>query len=126
MGRRSAQGPAPVLAGRTAVRAAVAAVGFALEVAMVAAFLFWGFRSDPPWHLVLGIGVPALVVVLWGIFLAPKSRRRLPEDTVAWVSLGVFVLAGLALVAAGADTAGLAMLAVSVAYFATSTILRRR
>jgi len=91
---------------------------------MVAAFLFWGFRQGSPWNLVLGIGVPALVVVLWGIFMAPRSARRLPAVAVMWASLGLFLLAGAALLAVGAVVLGALMLVVAVAYFAAEWLLR--
>lgn len=93
---------------------------------MVAAFLFWGFRQGSPWNLVLGIGVPALVVVLWGIFMAPRSARRLPAAAVMWASLILFLLAGAALIAVGAVVLGALMLVVAVAYFAAEWLLRAR
>lgn len=102
------------------------ATAFILEVAMVASFLYWGFRQPDPWNLVLGIGIPAAVVVLWGIFMAPKSARRLPVNVVSIASLVLFLLAGDALFAAGATVLGIAMMAVTVVWFAASWVLRRR
>jgi hypothetical protein len=128
MGRRRAEAPAARAAGlnMSAAGMAAAAVGFLLEIGMVAAFLFWGFRHDSPWNLVLGLGVPAVVVVLWGIFMAPKSSRRLPGRMVAVASLAVFVLAGAALLAAGAAVLGVIMLVVAAAWFAVSWVVERK
>lgn len=128
MGRRRAEVPVAGAAGlnMSAAGMAAAAVGFLLEIGMVAAFLFWGFRHGSPWNLVLGLGVPAVVVVLWGIFMAPKSSRRLPVKMVATVSLATFVLAAAALLAAGAAVLGVIMLAVAVAWFAVSRVVERK
>ncbi|WP_154605740.1 MULTISPECIES: YrdB family protein [Arthrobacter] len=103
----------------------VAGVGFALEVAMIAAFLFWGLRQSSPWNLVLGIGIPAAVVVLWGIFMAPRSERRLPENIVRWAALGVFLVAGVTLLAAGTLVPGVVMLVATGGYFVAERALAR-
>lgn len=103
----------------------VAGVGFALEVAMIAAFLFWGLKQSSPWNLVLGIGIPAAVVVLWGIFMAPRSERRLPESTVRWAALGVFLVAGVTLLAAGTLVLGVVMLVATGGYFVAERALAR-
>lgn len=95
-------------------------VGFLLEVAMLAAFLCWGFQQVVPWNLILGLGVPAAVVVLWGAFLAPRSSRRLPEITASWASLGLFLAAAAALAGAGLTGWGIAMALLSIAHFAAA------
>ncbi|PYI64303.1 hypothetical protein CVV68_22295 [Arthrobacter livingstonensis] len=128
MGRRRAEVATTRNSGITAVAEGMLlpATAFVLEVAMVASFLYWGFRQPDPWNLVLGIGIPAAVVVLWGIFMAPKSARRLPVNVVSIASLVLFLLAGDALFAAGATVLGIAMMAVTVVWFAASWVLRRR
>lgn len=93
---------------------------------MLAAFVFWGFRQDSPWHLVLGIGIPSVVVVLWGVFLAPRSERRLSPNVVAWVALALFLLAAVALFAAGATLWGTLMALVSVGHFLGSRYVARQ
>ncbi len=122
MGRRRAQA---ATTGHGRLRAATTGVllpgvGFVLEVAMVASFLYWGLRQPGPWNLVAGLGIPAAVVLLWGIFMAPKSTRRLPDGVVARVSLGMFLLAGAALLSTGALAPGWTMLAVTAVWFAAS------
>ncbi|GAA5229508.1 hypothetical protein GCM10025779_03210 [Arthrobacter cryoconiti] len=104
----------------------VAGIGFVLEIAMLAGLLYWGFGQHYPWNLVFGIGIPAVVVVLWGIFMAPRSERRLPEAVVSVLSLGMFLLAGLALLVAGTTVYGIVMLSVSVAWYISAEVLRRR
>lgn len=108
------------------VAACLATLAFVLEVAMLAAFVFWGFRQDSPWHLVLGIGIPSVLVVAWGVFLAPRSERRLSPNVVAWVALALFLLAAVALFAAGATLWGTLMALVSVGHFLGSRYVARR
>jgi len=122
MGRRSARESADltdVLRGGPFV-AFLAVLGFTLEIAMVAAYLFWGFGRPSPWNFVAGIGVPAALVVLWGTFMAPASKHRLGENAVLWLSLVAFAGAGAALLAAGATVPGLSMLAATALYVAVS------
>lgn len=99
------------------MKATVAVLGFALEVAMVASFVFWGFQKDSPWDLIFGIGLPAVVVVLWGVFLAPRSERRLKATMVRWFALALFLLAAAALLLAGAQVLGILMAVFSIGQF---------
>ncbi|MDJ0358102.1 YrdB family protein [Paenarthrobacter sp. PH39-S1] len=91
MSRRRAAFPPQLLTG---VHLCLA---FLLEVAMVAAFCVWGFKFAAPWNYVLGIGVPAAVVVLWSLFLAPRATHRIPLPVIPPVSLLIFLLAAVAL-----------------------------
>lgn len=121
-GRRSAgaANKEPLVAGGLAI------LGFVLEVAMLAAFVFWGFRQDSPWDLILGIGIPAVLVVAWGVFLAPRSERRLKPAIVCWVALALFLLAAAALFAAGAALWGTLMALVSAGHFLGSRYVARQ
>ena len=124
MGRRSVVGAGAAWIDRATITPVVDMVnkvlGFLLEVAMLAVFLFWGFQQASPWNLILGLGVPAAVVVLWGAFLAPRSPRRLPQATVSWASLGLFLAAAAALAGAGLPGWGIAMAVLSIAHFAAT------
>ncbi|NVM97443.1 YrdB family protein [Arthrobacter sp. SDTb3-6] len=126
MGRRTAKNTASRLAGLQAATEGMVlpAVGFALEVAMLASFVYWGFRQAGPWNFILGLGIPAAVVVLWGIFLAPKCARRLPLNVVSLASLALFLLAGGALLAAGATAPGIALMVFAAAWFAASRVVQ--
>jgi hypothetical protein len=108
--------------GLAAATGVVQVAGFLLEVAMVAALCFWGFMHPYPWNVVLGLGVPAVVVVLWGIFMAPKAVRRLAPVTVAWVSLGVFLASAVALMTVALGL-GLILAGISVVYGAAVLVL---
>src|SRR5437870_2106142 len=72
-----------------------ASAAFVLEVAMLAALAFAGFRAAAPWNALAGVGFPLAAIVLWGLFFAPRAARRIPWPWLALASLGMFVLAGL-------------------------------
>ncbi|MEU6968573.1 YrdB family protein [Kitasatospora aureofaciens] len=110
----------------TPLTATNAGLAFGLELAMLAALCYWGFRtgSTPVIRLLLGIGAPALAATVWGLFLAaggPKFRQPLGVE----IALKVLVLetAALALHASGRSTlavvfAVLAVVSVAVEYTA--------
>ncbi len=79
------------------------ALSFLLELCMLAAFGYWGLKtgSDGLTQVVLGIGTPLLVAVIWGIFLAPASSRRLRNPLRLVLEATIFGVAILALHAAG-------------------------
>jgi Protein of unknown function (DUF2568) len=54
-------------------------VRFLLELCMLAAVGYWGFstHSSSTMKILFGIGLPVLIALIWGIFMAPKSTRRL-------------------------------------------------
>ena len=71
---------------------------FVLEMlVLVAFFLFgWTLPDSLPAQLVLGLGLPAIVVVLWGLFVAPKASRRLDDPTRLAVELVIWFAGALA------------------------------
>ena len=121
MGRRRVDGPQAarldMVALRPALRGASQVLGFVLEVAMLAAFLYWGFAQAAPWNLILGIALPAVVVVLWGAFLAPRSERFVGAQRALWAALLLFVAAAVALFSAGSAVLGILMLVGAVSHF---------
>jgi hypothetical protein len=54
-------------------------VRFMLELYMLAAVGYWGFKTHSSWtmKILLGIGLPLLLAVIWGYFMAPRSAHRL-------------------------------------------------
>lgn len=77
---------------------------FFLELFAIVSLGIWGFLMWPlPWNIVIGIGAPALAIVLWGLFRSPKAvfkvdayGKALVELLVmgaavfAWIHLGVW------------------------------------
>lgn len=56
-----------------------AGIRFLLELCMLAAVGYWGFKtgSGGLLKIVLGIGAPLLIATLWGMFAAPKAPYHL-------------------------------------------------
>lgn len=71
---------------------------FLLELCLVVIFGYWGFKTGQSTltKIGLGIGIPLIVAVLWGIFLAPASDTR-PQYP--WRSIAELVIFGLAFAA---------------------------
>ncbi|MGW1088557.1 YrdB family protein [Streptomyces sp. NPDC002596] len=55
-------------------------LAFVIELAALACLSWWGFTAGggaaAQW--LLGLGMPAVAIVLWGLFAAPRARVRLP------------------------------------------------
>jgi hypothetical protein len=54
-------------------------VRFLLELCMLAAVGYWGFKTHSGWamKIIFGIGLPILIAVIWGVFVAPKATYPL-------------------------------------------------
>jgi Protein of unknown function (DUF2568) len=99
------------------------ALKFLLELAALAAVGLWGASiADGLAAVLLAVGLPLVVAVLWGRFAAPRARHRLPLHLRAPFELGVVALAALALWGAGAATwaAVFAVIAVANAFLLTA------
>jgi hypothetical protein len=83
-------------------------VRFLLELCMLAAVGYWGFRTQSGWPLkiLFGIGVPVLIAVLWGMFIAPKAIRPLSGASYLTLELILFASGSVALFASGKPTLG--------------------
>lgn len=92
------------------------ALAFLLELALLAAFGYWGFQSGGSTlvKILLGIGLPLLVALIWGIFMAPNSARRLQGGAYLALKAVLFGLAVAALMAAGRTTLGVLFAVVVV------------
>ncbi|MWC30183.1 YrdB family protein [Paenibacillus sp. MMS18-CY102] len=79
---------------------------FILELCAVAALGYWGFQagSNLPLRLILGLGAPTLMVLVWGTYLSPKASIPVEGAWKALMIAIVFALAALALYAAGHPT----------------------
>jgi hypothetical protein len=84
------------------------AVRFLLELCMLAAVGYWGFKSQSGWgmKLMLGIGLPLLIVVVWGLFVAPKALYPLSGTSHLVLSLALLGSGAVALFASGNPTLG--------------------
>jgi hypothetical protein len=100
-----------------AVKPVAQAVAFLLELVLVAAFADWGFSVDASAavQVVLGIGLPVLLIVIWGIWLAPRAERRLIPSTRIAAKATLFLLGSIAMFAAGHHALAVVFELVSVA-----------
>jgi hypothetical protein len=91
-------------------------LAFLLELVALGSFAYWGFNASGSsvLNIVLGVGTPILAIVLWGVFAAPRSERRLRGSAYLAFKVVFFALAILALIAAGSITLGLIFAVVFV------------
>ncbi|HEX5116101.1 MAG TPA: YrdB family protein [Pseudonocardiaceae bacterium] len=92
----------------TAWRMGNLGLAFLLELGAVAALCYWGFNTGGslPIRLTLGIGAPAVAIVLWALFAAPQATFSVP---VLAVITKVLVFGGAAVALWQADQRVLAI-----------------
>jgi len=99
-------------------------VAFLIEIAMLFAFGYYGMNR--PWNLLpkllLTITLLAVVILLWAIFAAPKSERRLQRPYLTIFSLSMFLISAFLLFQSGQSNAGillatLAIVTQTIGYF---------
>ncbi len=90
----------------TAIKYGNLAVAFFLELCALAALGYWGFHvgSGTVAKVALGIGVPLLTAVVWGLFIAPRATVKVPAPVNTALRIVVFGLAAVSLAAAGQPT----------------------
>jgi hypothetical protein len=83
-------------------------VRFACEIAAVVAVAWWGWP-------VLGIVAGAVVIFLWGAWVAPKAKRRLTDPPRFVLELVIFGAATAAFAAVGQNVLAAVFAAAAVA-----------
>lgn len=75
-----------------AIKAVNLAMRFFLELGVLATLGYWGFtiQIDFIMKMVIGIGIPLLVAIIWSIFGAPSASVLLPEPFHLLLELVVF------------------------------------
>ena len=93
-----------------------AALSFLLELCVLVALGYWGFRTGQGTiaKIGLGIGAPAVAVVVWGLFGAPNSARQLYDPWRFILYVVFFGSAAMALFAAGQRVLGVAFALVFI------------
>src|SRR6476661_835192 len=91
-------------------------LAFALELGMLAALAYWGWRvgGSLPAQVALGVGAPLLAAAIWGRFCAPRSRTRLAGPRLVALEVALLELAAVALAVAGQPALALAFGALVV------------
>jgi Protein of unknown function (DUF2568) len=104
-----AEQPTPPAAGRarpgrpSALRSVNLVVRLLCELGLLVALAVWGFHAGAgvAAKVVLGLGAPLLAAVIWGLWVAPASRRRLADPMRLVVEVVLFAAGVAVLVAAG-------------------------
>lgn len=105
-----------------------AALRFVLELCMLAALAYWGYRRDDPiLRWVLMIAAPLVAIVLWGVFAVPGDPSRSGDTVIAtagWIrlllELALFGSAIAALYHTGAKSPAVVLAALVVFHYAIS------
>jgi hypothetical protein len=81
------------------IQSSIVVVLFLLELAALFAYGYWGFHINRGWlvRIVLGIGTPLLIAVIWGMFVAPKASYPVDISVKILIQTAVFTFAALAL-----------------------------
>jgi hypothetical protein len=95
---------------------------FVLEMCVLAALAYWGFTAFIP----LGVIAPALAVLGWGTFVAPKARVRLEDPLRLGIEVLFFASGVIALVAAGVTIAAIVLAAAVSVHIALMLLLKQR
>jgi hypothetical protein len=88
---------------------------FVLELVVLVALFLWGVSVSDELiiQVVLGLGAPALAMTVWGLLVAPKASRRLPDPQRLAVEIVVFGAGVLAFLASGRLVLGLLLTAAA-------------
>jgi hypothetical protein len=98
------------------MRAANLALRFVLELAALAGLADWGLHTGSGLaRIVLAIAVVVAAAVVWGMWCAPKSTRRLPQPGRTVVEAAVFCAGAAGFAAAGHTTAAVVFAVLAVA-----------
>lgn len=85
------------------MRDAAEIVRFLLELCVLAALAYWGWRigGSTAGRIGLAVGAPLLIAVIWGVYGAPESPRSLRGVPRLLLEAAIFGGAAIALAAVG-------------------------
>jgi hypothetical protein len=103
---------------------ALLALRFLSEVALLAVLAVAGARlgTGPLTKIGLALLGPLVAVLIWGVFVAPESRNRLPDPVRLVVEIAVFAGSSIVLALVGFPVPGVIFGVVAVA---AALLLRR-
>ena len=92
-------------------------LAFVLELCMLGAVGYWGFRTGDgaAMQALLGVGAPLLMAVVWGLFIAPKATFEVPAAVRLGLQAVLFGLAAVAVAHFASPALAVSFLAVVVA-----------
>src|SRR5450432_3627212 len=90
-----------------AIKTANLGLAFLLELGGLASLAYWGYQTnDGPIRLVLAVGMPLLLAVIWGLFLSPKPTVELPQVLTTPLRPAVLLVSAAALATTGQPVLG--------------------
>ena len=91
-------------------------VRFLVELATLAALAVAGASASAGlgWRIVLAIGGPGLLALIWGLVMAPRARRRLADPARLIVEIMLFLAAASALAQVGDAVAAVVYAVIAV------------
>jgi len=92
-----------------AIQSTAAVLRFVLELFLLAAVGYFGFTFTGVTGWLLGLGLPAIIVAIWGAFVAPRAPRLLEDPARLILELVLFALGMGALAAVGQWPLGVAL-----------------
>ncbi|WP_406093246.1 YrdB family protein [Streptomyces sp. NBC_01013] len=103
-------------------------LAFLVELAALACLFWWGFSLGDGLAvpLLLGTGVLAIAIALWGLFAAPRARIRLPLAGVLVIKAVVLGGGAFALYGVGHPVAAAVLAVVVVVNTGLAQTFRRR
>jgi len=105
----------PLPAGVRQPLTALDVLAFAVELFAIATLAFWGFAAWPfAWNILYGIGAPAVAILLWALFVAPRAVFSVHPFVRAIVELLVYAAATIAWWSIGFAWVGLGYAVVAV------------
>jgi hypothetical protein len=101
------------------------ALRFALEMAALFAYAYWGWtQHEGVWRILWGVGLPLVVAAVWGAFRAPddhgKGLYEVPGSVRLLTEWAIFALAVVLYAAAGRPTAASILALLVILHYMTS------
>jgi hypothetical protein len=90
---------------------------FALELALIVIVAIWGASLDASGfvRVLVAIGAPLIVVLIWGRWVAPKASSRLADPERFVLEVVLFAIGGVAAAANWSVVVGVAFAIVAIA-----------
>ncbi|HEX4257411.1 MAG TPA: YrdB family protein [Streptosporangiaceae bacterium] len=111
--------PAQGLAGAGPGQSVLLTVRFLTELALIAVLVWAGLGASLPLagRIVIAVAAPVLAMVIWGLWMAPRARRRLADPLRLVAELVLFAVAAAVLALTGPVLAAVvfAVIAMGVA-----------
>lgn len=99
------------------MKAAMLAMRFLLELAALAGLAVWGVHvGTPAWDKVaLAMAAPVAMAVVWGLWVAPRAVRRLPDPARLVVELAILAVVSAAIALSGYPVVAAVFAALAIA-----------